>query len=240
MPKRNQPHDDKNICGAKTRNGTPCQQKAGWGTDHVGEGRCKLHGGKSSGPKNQKKNSNAKKHGLYAKYFPDDTLELFNALETESPLEILWSNIKIQYSAIILAQKKMRTILENSIEHESKDGMILLNKTQTGFSKKSTIQEENTREISQVYESETVEYQRYIEAQSRAMNTLNNMIKNYDELCRSSLATEEQKLRTEKLKVEIDRINKELEADNSSNTGVEDFKEAIKTAAARRRKNIKE
>ena len=32
-------------CGAKTRAGTPCAQPAGWGTDHVGWGRCKLHGG---------------------------------------------------------------------------------------------------------------------------------------------------------------------------------------------------
>lgn len=34
-------------CGAKTRAGTPCQQPAGWGTEHPGEGRCKLHGGAS-------------------------------------------------------------------------------------------------------------------------------------------------------------------------------------------------
>lgn len=33
------------ICGAKTRQGGGCKQKAGWGTDHVGIGRCKLHGG---------------------------------------------------------------------------------------------------------------------------------------------------------------------------------------------------
>ena len=32
-------------CGATTRAGTPCRRPAGWGTDHVGEGRCKLHGG---------------------------------------------------------------------------------------------------------------------------------------------------------------------------------------------------
>jgi hypothetical protein len=37
------------MCGAKTRAGTPCQQPSGWGTDHVGQGRCKLHGGKSTG-----------------------------------------------------------------------------------------------------------------------------------------------------------------------------------------------
>jgi hypothetical protein len=34
-------------CGAKTRAGASCRRPAGWGTDHVGEGRCKLHGGAS-------------------------------------------------------------------------------------------------------------------------------------------------------------------------------------------------
>lgn len=32
-------------CLARTRRGTPCQKEAGWGTQHVGVGRCKLHGG---------------------------------------------------------------------------------------------------------------------------------------------------------------------------------------------------
>jgi len=35
-------------CGAKTRRGTPCQCKA------LANGRCKLHGGKSTGPKTEK------------------------------------------------------------------------------------------------------------------------------------------------------------------------------------------
>lgn len=34
-------------CGAKTSSGGSCQQQAGWGTDHIGVGRCKLHGGAS-------------------------------------------------------------------------------------------------------------------------------------------------------------------------------------------------
>ncbi len=38
-------HD--NICGAKTRAGHPCKRPAGWGTDHVGSGRCRMHGGAS-------------------------------------------------------------------------------------------------------------------------------------------------------------------------------------------------
>lgn len=33
------------LCGAKNRAGGPCGRPAGWGTPHVGEGRCKLHGG---------------------------------------------------------------------------------------------------------------------------------------------------------------------------------------------------
>lgn len=33
------------VCGATTRSETKCQRPAGWGTDHVGQGRCKLHAG---------------------------------------------------------------------------------------------------------------------------------------------------------------------------------------------------
>ena len=47
-PDNKQPY---RICGAPTRNEMTvneyCQQPAGWGTWHVGEGRCKLHGGGS-------------------------------------------------------------------------------------------------------------------------------------------------------------------------------------------------
>lgn len=32
-------------CGAKTRGGGLCRKGSGWGTDHPGQGRCKLHGG---------------------------------------------------------------------------------------------------------------------------------------------------------------------------------------------------
>lgn len=34
-------------CGAKTRSGGKCGQAAGLGTDHLGHGRCKWHGGAS-------------------------------------------------------------------------------------------------------------------------------------------------------------------------------------------------
>lgn len=53
------------LCGAKTRSGGQCRHQAGWGTDHSGSGRCKLHGGKSTGPHDQTGNKNAVKHGIY-------------------------------------------------------------------------------------------------------------------------------------------------------------------------------
>jgi hypothetical protein len=38
-------HDGKPICGATKRNGAPCHQGAGAGTDHPGFGTCKFHVG---------------------------------------------------------------------------------------------------------------------------------------------------------------------------------------------------
>lgn len=45
-------------CGAKTRSrpGGTCRRVAGWGTDHKGIGRCRLHGG-----------ANPSKHGMKSK-----------------------------------------------------------------------------------------------------------------------------------------------------------------------------
>ena len=39
------------TCGARARqSGQPCKRPAGWGTDHPGSGRCKLHGGLTPAP----------------------------------------------------------------------------------------------------------------------------------------------------------------------------------------------
>ena len=46
-------------CGAKTRSGTPCKSPA------MKNGRCRLHGGKSTGP--PKGNTNALKQGFYTR-----------------------------------------------------------------------------------------------------------------------------------------------------------------------------
>jgi hypothetical protein len=48
------------YCGAKKRNGEPCRQRAGRGTDHPGIGRCKHHGGSTPGHNS----SLARKHAV--------------------------------------------------------------------------------------------------------------------------------------------------------------------------------
>lgn len=70
-------------CGARKRDGSddPCGLPAGWGTDHVGDGRCKLHGGNAGAPRN---NQNASKHGLYSDphhYFESLSLEQQDYIE---------------------------------------------------------------------------------------------------------------------------------------------------------------
>lgn len=44
---------NRGICGAKTRKGSPCQAPPVWdkAKDKSRNGRCKLHGGPSTGPK---------------------------------------------------------------------------------------------------------------------------------------------------------------------------------------------
>lgn len=66
---------DYQTCGRSKRDGSgdPCQRPAGWGTDHPGEGACKLHGGNAGAPKG---NDNATKHALNA-----DPYNYYNSLE---------------------------------------------------------------------------------------------------------------------------------------------------------------
>ena len=53
--------------------------------------------------------------------------------------------------------------------------------------------------------------EKFLKAQSKAMDPLARLIKQYDELCKSELATEEQKARIAKLKNEVAVIKQQNE-----------------------------
>jgi|GEM_PF-2401939 len=66
------------LCGAKTRAGTPCKRYA------RANGRCKLHGGLSTGPKTTKGKENHRqavtKHGTYSAQYKED-MQLIKAIK---------------------------------------------------------------------------------------------------------------------------------------------------------------
>lgn len=133
-------------------------------------------------------NTNAVKHGLFSKYLPAETLELVGSIEAMSPLDILWENICLKYAAIIRSQKIM--FVENADD----------------YTKRITMEGESLAfQYTEAYEKQAS----FLIAQSRAMGTLMNLIKQYEEMCNSELATEEQKLRIEKLKTEITKATDE-------------------------------
>ncbi|NLA83026.1 MAG: hypothetical protein GX854_00550 [Clostridiales bacterium] len=79
------------ICGAKTKgSGEPCQRPAGWGTDHPGVGKCKLHGGASP-----------VKHGLYSKYTSHRLADMVDKLSNDEELLDLRKTIALQQALIL-------------------------------------------------------------------------------------------------------------------------------------------
>lgn len=180
-----QPHAIKNRkrCGAKTRSGGKCKNWA------MNNGRCRMHGGKSTGP--PKKNSNARTHGLFAKYLPDETLEIMNSINDINPIDILWTNIKMQFASIIRAQQIM--YVENKDDH-------------TTFETKERSDEftdETQIEVHASWDKQAT----FMNSLSRSMGELRNMIKQYDELLKSDMVTEEQRTRIELLKAQLPNTN---------------------------------
>lgn len=149
-----------------------------------GNQNAKGNRGGTGGPKG---NNKAVTHGLFAKYLPAESLEIMEQLQTRAPLDILWDNIKIQYTAIIRAQQIMYV--------KDRDDSTTTKISETD-GEKSWGQK---WEVQQAWDKQAT----FLTAQSRAMTTLQGLIRQYDELLKSDLATEEQKARIELLKSKV-------------------------------------
>lgn len=91
------------CCGAIT--GTKkCKNSAGSGTDHLGYGRCRIHGGCNTGPKTEegknKTKYNGLKHGLYMRTLLPGEEAIFDAV-TDEELKGLDYEINILKTKII-------------------------------------------------------------------------------------------------------------------------------------------
>lgn len=132
------------------------------------------------------KNKNAEKYGFFTKWLPEETREIMQCIDEANPIDLLWDNIQMQYAAIIRAQNLMYVKDQDDMTTTK----IAESEGQFGGSEKW--------EVQQAWDK----HSNFMQAQSRAMKTLESMIKQYDELTRSSMATEEQRARINKLKAE--------------------------------------
>ncbi len=135
------------------------------------------------------RNKNAEKHGFFTKWLPAETLEIMQAIESKSPLDMLWDQIMIQYTAIIRAQQIMYVRDQDDLTKE----MSMTGDSVTAW------------DVQQAWDKQA----KFLQAQSTAMKTLNGMIKQYEDMLRSDLATEEQRMRIAKLKAETGRLTGE-------------------------------
>ena len=199
-----QPHTRKR-CGAKTRSGKPCKNGA------MENGRCRMHGGKSTGP--PKENQNAKKHGFFSKYIPQETLEIMNGMGEVSPADLIWDQIQIQYAAIIRAQKIM--FVEDSEDHS-------IFKTKE---KSDEFSDETAYEVHASWDRHAT----FLNAQSRAMSELRSLIKQFNDLAHDN---DERKLKLQLMQANIDKVKAETknEETGDSRVVIVNDKEAMRKA----------
>ncbi|MGR6008085.1 phage terminase small subunit [Bacillus cereus] len=144
-----------------------------------------------------KGNDNAVTHGFFRKYFPEDVADLAAEIMEKNPIDMLWENITIQYTAIIRAQRLMFVKDQEDMSREIKK------ETDMG----------TEYEIQFAWDK----HANFLNAQSRAMSTLSSLIRDFDKLANVDderrMKLEQMKLGIEKTKAEI----KELTDDNNNN-----------------------
>ena len=131
-----------------------------------------------------KGNTNALKHGLFAKYLPQEVYEIAQEISKKQPIDILWENITLTYANLLHAQ---RILYVQDVDDTT---TVLIASTAKGG---------ESYEVHTAWDKQG----KALTAIARAQSELKSMIKTYDELTRSPLVTEEQKLRIEKLKSQI-------------------------------------
>lgn len=220
---QNEPHAN-NLCGAKTRSGQPCKNKA------MANGRCRMHGGKSTGapPAKLKKNSNAKKHGLFAKYLPQETMDIVNEMKNIDLLQILYMNIQMQFASIIRAQQIMH--VENKFDTAKELKKLKVENVVSSDGQEIQIPIEQEYEIQFAWDKQAT----FMNSLSRSMAELRNMLKQYVEMANYD---DDRLLEIERIRVTIDKTKAELENITSDNTnnGGGDWTEALMKVADRRR-----
>ncbi len=184
------------ILNEKINNITSWRVQDQWGKriNKIGApfGNTNAIGNKGGAPKD---NVNSFKYGKYTSRIPFAVKNIMEELDIEDPLEKLWRSICLQEARVIYMQDIMHVKNKDDITKE-------LKKISTGDKMNS-----EEYEIQFAWDKEA----NLINTQSKGLNTLSKLIKQYDEMLHANwdTVTEEQKLRVERLRVQID--NPELQ-----------------------------
>lgn len=180
-----------------TKTGKVCTQKS-----RLGNQNAAGHGAPEG-------NKNAEKYGFFSKYLPDETREIFSAIEEADPLDLLWHQIQLAYAAIIRAQKiaYVKDQEDKTVEKvEEKKGKIMGEKW----------------EVQQAWDKQN----EFLKAQARAQGELRSLIKQYDEMLHKNwdMATEEQRIRVRRAEF---AMNQELGNHDEDNENIASFLKAM-------------
>lgn len=145
---------EKKICGAKTRQGTPCKKKT------LKNGRCRLHGGKSTGPKNKEKhreslkgNKNAIVTGEY------ETISFDTLLDDEKEIyemipEDIKKQVKGRYKILEIRTRRLMQRYTKELE-KSKSDFRLINRIEESLTRIDSRANELIREMRELSFNET-------------------------------------------------------------------------------------
>lgn len=148
-------------------------------------------------------NKHAEKHGFFSKWLPEETQQIIGEMPTNE-IDTLWMNIQLQFAAIIRAQKLMyvHDQEDKTIEKiEEKDGNVVGERW----------------EVQQAWDKQAT----FLSAQSRAMKTLESMIKQYNDMLHKNwdMVTEEQKERVNLIRAQINAVSAKTN-ENDTEEGV--------------------
>ncbi|QEO62956.1 hypothetical protein EVS87_012240 [Bacillus altitudinis] len=142
------------------------------------------------------RNQNAKTHGFYSKHMPAEAFEIMQDIQEFSPVDLLWEQIQIQFTAIVRAQKIMFV--------ENKNEMIKELKKKKSVVSDSTDIEEEEYEFQFAWDRHAT----FLNAQSRAMGELRSLIKQFEGLAHEK---DERRLKLKQMRLNIDRTKAEVE-----------------------------
>lgn len=175
-----------------------------WDNERSGKKSERSHRKKGGQPGNKNavgcgapdQNRNAEKYGFFSKYLPDETREIFSAIEQADPLDLLWHQIQIAYAAIIRAQ---RIAYVKDRDDKTKE-KIMSGEASDMYSVQQAWDKQNE----------------FMKAQARAQSELRSLIKQYDEMLHKDwgMASDEQRSRIAQIKAQTDKLtgnNQEIE-----------------------------